>query len=190
MRPALFIAFNLCVCCVCGRKSLDLLVLLPYFNIEPSLNPSWADGDNIFPALLLARDQINEHPTLLQNYSLQLIKGETGCQHIPQTMVSFVKEAYYSRRENIVGLLGPGCSSSTIALAPVTNKNEVSLVMLHGSGSPVLVNRIKYFYQLGALGSTHNFVNAIVYLVQEWEKVAILYDESRQFYIDTRVNSD
>ena len=186
MRTALFIV-GLCFCCICEREKLDLLTLLPYFNVEPSLNPSGADGDNIFPALQLARDQINEHPTLLQNYSLQLIKGETGCQHIPQTMVSFVKEAYQSRRENIVGLLGPRCSSSTIALAPVTNKNEVSLVMLHGSGSPVLVNRIKYFYQLGALGSTQNFVNAIVYLVQEWEKVAILFDESRQFFFDTKL---
>jgi len=60
--------------------------------------------------------------------------------------------------------------------------------MLHGSGSPVLADRSKYYYQLGTLGSTESLINAIVYLLQEWEEVAVFYDESRQFYSDTKAN--
>ncbi len=190
MAATIFVAllFNLWISCNCAKRRLELLTLLPYFNGEPSLNPSWADGDNIFPALQLARDQINANPAILQNYTLGLIKGETGCQHITQTMLGFVQEAYHDSSRKIVGILGPGCSSSTISLGPVTNRTEVSLVMLHGSGSPDLADRKKYYYHLGALGSTENFVNAIVFLLKQWNEVAILYDESRQFYSDTHSN--
>ena len=172
----------------CTKRTLNLLVLLPYFNSEPSLNPSWPEGDNIFPAILLARDQVNNHSTLLQNFSLNLIRANSGCQHITQTMLGFVEEAYHNESRTVVGLLGPGCSSSSIALGPVTNRSEVGLVMLHGSGSPILANRSIYYYQLGTLGSAENFINAIVYLLQKWDEVAVFYDESRQFYSDTKSN--
>jgi len=97
MISAIFIALllseSLRGCTTNTKKSLDLLVLLPYFNSEHSLTPSWAEGDNIFPALQLARDQINDHSSVLQNFSLNLIRANTGCQHVSQTMLSFVQEA-------------------------------------------------------------------------------------------------
>ena len=167
------------------KKVLHLLVLLPYFNEDPVLNPSWSEGDNIVPALQLAQDDVNAHPNILQDYRLELIQAQAGCQLVAKTIVNFVKEVYHTPRRRITGIIGPGCSSSSIALAPITNKPAVALVMLHGSGSPALADRKKYPYHLGTLGSTGNFVSAIQYLLQNWERVAILYDVSRLFYRDT-----
>ena len=169
------------------KEVIYLLSLLPYFNEEPSLNPSWNDGDNVEPALHLAKDQINAHPHILQDYRMEFILGKSGCQQIQKTIVSFVEEAYYHKsRRKIAGIIGPACSASSIGLAPLTNRSAISLVMMHGSGSPTLADRKKYLYHLGTLGDTENFVIAIQYLLKKWQRVAILYDDSRIFYTDTK----
>ena len=167
------------------KEVLYLLSLLPYFNEEPTLNPSWHEGDCIAPALHLAQDQVNAHPNILQNHRLELIMAQGGCQQVSRTIVSYVEEAYH-RGRRIAGIIGPACSSSSIALAPLTNRSEMLLVMLHGSGSPTLADRKLYPHHLGTLGSTENFVSALLYLLQNWKRVAIVFEEARLFYTDTK----
>ena len=177
-------------CTAAGQKqAIYLLSLLPYHNPEPSLNPSWNDGQNIQPAMELARDQINNSSALLQNYTLCLLFAEGGCNQVGRTTVSFVTHAGIGRDENLVGIIGPGCSASTLGLAPLTKRPELGLVMVHASGSPTLEEKHdEYKYLLGTLGSTRNFIRGFLYLLEkaQWKRIAILYDDSRPYHLDTQ----
>ncbi len=170
------------------KETIYLLTLLPYYNPVPFLNPSWNDGDNIQPVLELAKDQINKNESLLENYTLELIHAESGCNHIARTSVDFVKEAFYPHRDNLTGIIGPGCSSSSVSLAPLTNRSELGIVVLHGSGSNLLACRTEYPYLLGTLGSIESFVNGFMLLLKEgkWTKIAVLYDDSRLYHKSTK----
>ena len=170
-----------------AKPVIHLLSLLPYFNPEPTLNPSWNAGDDIQPALELAQDQINNSTALLENYTLQLIYAQEGCSQVSRTFVSFVMNGFVQGNANIAGIIGPGCSASTLGLAPLTSRSNISLVMVHGSGSPELANRTKYKYLLGTLGSTEIFIQGFLYLSREaqWKRVAILYDNSRPYHQHT-----
>ena len=169
------------------KEVVYLLTLLPYFDPDPFLNPTWAEGDNLQPVLDLAKDQINENKSLLENYTLELIHAKGGCDQVARTITNFVEEAFAPTREKIMGTIGPGCSISTIGLAPLLNRSELSIVMLHGSGSPTLANRSEYQYLLGTLGSTESFVEGFIYLLKKknWKKVSVLYDISRLYYQNT-----
>ena len=186
MSSSLIVVVAALLWCTSGstKEILELLNLMPYYSkSNPSLVPSWPDGDNIFPALKLAQDQINNDPTILQNYTLELIQGRSYCQFTSLTIASFVKETFANRSRRVVGVLGPGCSSSSLALAPVTNRSEITLVMVHNSGAVALTDRKKYWYHLGNLGTTDNFVRAMIVLMTKWDRVAVLYDEARQYYL-------
>ena len=116
------------------KEVLYLLTLLPYYNPDPSLNPSWNEGDNIQPAMELAKDQINSNPSILENYTLELIHAHSGCDILIETEYSFSKEAFPRSNSNVrklTGGIGPGCSSSSIALAPFTHRSEIGLVTVH-----------------------------------------------------------
>lgn len=193
------------------KEVIYLLTLLPYYSPVPNLNPSWNHGDNIQPALDLAQDQINNSSSLLENYTLKLIHAEAGCNQVARTGVSFVMKHFSNltgeqecgggnlpgismehlrpkHGGNLAGIVGPGCSASSIGLAPLTSRSDIGLVMVHGSGSPTLTNRTKYQYSIGTLGSTESFVNGFLYLLEKasWNRIAILYDDSRLYYLDTK----
>jgi hypothetical protein len=181
-----------CWCAICQHnnttRDIYLLTLLPYPNPDPDLNPSWEEGDNIRPAMELARDQINRNSSLLQNYTLHLVHADGGCQVTTTTTVSFVEEAFHSGNDRVTGIIGPGCSVATTTLGNLTNRIELSLVHVHGSGSPTLANRNLYQYMLGTLGSTDNYVEGFLYLLNQtnWENVSVLYDDSRLYYLNTK----
>ncbi len=83
----------------------------------------------------------------------------------------------YYNEQTVIGVIDPGCSSSTLALL---SRKEVSLVTLHGGGSPALSNRIKFPYALGSLGSNERFARFAVKLMQKsnWSRIGVLFDES------------
>ena len=165
-----------------NKTTINLLTLLPYYNPDPSLDPAWNDGDNIQPAMELAKDQINSNPSILEKYTLELIHAHSGCDIPVETEYSFSKEAFPRSNSSVrmlTGVIGPGCSSSSIALAPFTNRSEIGLVTVHLSGTPILADRVKYRYMLSILGSSESYVKGFLYILEksDWKRVAILYDE-------------
>ena len=86
--------FLLCCYFVSGveKKQIYLLSLLPYYHPDPARNPSWNEGNDIQPALQLAQDQINNSSKLLENYTLQLVYADGGCDISSVVTVSFVQE--------------------------------------------------------------------------------------------------
>ena len=167
-------------------RNIYLLTVLPYPNPIPDLHPSWSGGDDVRPALELAEDQINRNSSLLPNHTLHLVHVDGGCQRVTTLVVSFMEKAF--QKERVTGIVGPGCSISTFFLGSLTNETKLSLVNVHGGGSPTLADRTLYPYMLGTLGSTDNYVEALLYLMREaaWEKVAVLYDDSRVYFTNTK----
>ena len=106
------------------------------------------------------------------------------------TAVSFVREAFSSNRGSdlLTGIIGPGCSSSAIGLAPLVNRSNLSLVMVHGAGSPILADHDNFRFSFGTLGASENFVKGFIYLADEaqWTRVAVLFDDTRMFYKNTK----
>ena len=168
------------------KEVIHLLTLLPYFNPVPANNPSWIGGNDVQPAMDLAMDQINNNSQILENYTLHLIHGDCGCDVLNQAAVGYAQNVFGHQRT--VGIVGPGCSSSTIMLSLISQMSELGLVMVHGAGSPTLQNRTEYKYLLGTLGSTMNFIRGYLSLMEKasWNQLAILYDDSRLYYLNTK----
>ena len=175
-------------CCYARLNNIYLLTMLPYPQEDPDFQPSWLEGDNIRPALELAKDQINNSSSLLQNYTLHLVHADGGCEFVTTTAISFVREVFeQSVKKRMAGIIGPGCSFSTTALGKLTNRTELKLVHVHGAGDPKLADRARYPYMLGTLGLTDNFVKGFLYLMNsaDWKNVGVFYDNSQIDHVRT-----
>jgi len=173
---------------ITDKRVFYLLTLLPYRRPESGLQPSWDAGDDIQPVLNMAADDVNACSDTLANYSLKLIHSYDGCDDTltPVTLASFAQA--FAQNMQLAGVIGPGCSSSTGALANLTGRPELGVVTVHDAGSPKFENRSVYPYQIGILGSTQSFIQGFYHLLEEskWKKIAILFDDTRQFFISTK----
>ena len=114
------------------KQSLYVLVTGPYPDPNETV---WDGGLSVTLAARLAFQQINQHSNILHNYTVKLIEEDSGCSSVVKSKVfcSFVKSRYYNQQnesENtrIVGIIGPGCSDPTVAIAPLLARPEVNLL--------------------------------------------------------------
>ena len=167
-----------------------ILSLLPYPDPEgrENLQPSWDEGPTLFIAEQLAVELINNNSDILNGYTLQLIKGDSGCNLRSKANLAFIENVLYHKFSYVpVGIVGPGCSNSALTVSSLTGREELSILTLHVAGSLLLSNRTLYKYSFGTLDSTEVFVQASLALIRDnqWDPVAILYDESREYYAST-----
>ena len=166
------------------NKTLYLLVLLPYPDLTGGPQPSWSGGPNVLPAIEMAVEDINRKPGILQGYTLDLIHGDSGCNITDKAGISFVKNVFYQRGKQPVGIIGPGCSASTLHTAPLAGRDDMALISAHGASTPELENREKYPYVFGGFTSLKVYAQAIAAFLKQrkWTQVAVLYDSSRVFH--------
>ena len=164
-------------------KAIYILCLLPY--PDPLANPSWSEGPPIALALNMARDQINNQTELLPDYRIELIHDDSGCEYTTKAYVGFMRNAYsFTSQNKLIGIIGPGCSVASLALAPLISNDRIAIVTVHGGGSPLLSNRTSYPYALSSLGMGDSFAHIGAKLMQKskWNQVGVLFDDSRIFY--------
>jgi ABC-type branched-subunit amino acid transport system substrate-binding protein len=169
-------------------EKLFLLTMFPYPSDVPSQQPSWSQGTNILPAAYLAADLINNSSDILGGYTLELINSDGGCDIVDNARISVVRHVIAQPGQKpLVGIIGPGCSSSTLAVSSHLSHRELALINLHLAGTPLIENRRDFAYSLGVLGSSYGFVNATVALMRKanWKRIAVLYDEERTFFLST-----
>ena len=184
---ALIIIGSTHLCAADKNETIYILCLLPYPRSDPKYDPSWSDGPPVSLALNMARDHINSRTDILPDYKIELLHADSGCDFTTRAFVSFTRNVYSSGNK-IIGIIGPGCSSSSLALAPVSGHDEVSIITVHGGGSPLLSHRTNFPYSVGTLGSSEGFVNVSLELMKKsnWRKIGVLFDESRIFYSSTK----
>ena len=166
-------------------QTLKLLASLPLPHPDPLFNPSWNEGAKVLPALYLARDQINDRPDLLPCHELELIPVDGGCDIAATTAVSTIANGLFNKKgTRVIGMVGPGCSASSLQTAHVMNQPEIELVHIHGAGSHLLEDRGSFPNSLGILGSTQTFVDLSLALmkISGWHNIAILFESGSVYY--------
>ena len=169
-------------------KTLYFLTILPYPDPTATIQPAWDAAPHLLPAAELAVELINNRTGLLEGYHLELISDDGGCNIVVKTVTSFVRQVLVQQsHQPIVGVIGGGCSDSSLALSPLFAREEVSLIHMHLGGSPLLKNRVLYPNTFGAAGSSHFIVDTIFALMNlnNWQRIAVLYDESTAFLLST-----
>ena len=80
----------------------------------------------------------------------------------------------------IAGIIGPGCSDSSLAISSLLSRPGMALPNIHLATSSLLQNRAKYPNTYGILSSSFTIINATFQLIKhnQWEKVAIFYDST------------
>ena len=169
------------------NKTLKLLLSLPFPNPVPQFQPSWVEGPNILPVVLLAQEQINNSTDYLPCHKLELVLVDGGCDIAATTAVNTTIGLFNETGDRVIGMVGPGCSASSLQTAHVMNQPEIELVQVHGAGS-YLLNRTEFPNSIGVLGSTRSFVDLSLALMEEsgWQNIAILYESNRVYYRSTK----
>ena len=181
-KGAAFLVLALELCFLQQARTLEddrlfLLSLLPY---PDDRNPPALDtGPSLFLAAELAVEHINSRSDILGDYRLELVRGDSGCDLSTKTVTSFV-EHVLNGNEQIVGIIGPACSSSGEIIARLAGTDLLGLINVHIAGSALLSDRVKYPFSFGMLASNEVFADTLTALLvkNSWNRVATLYDES------------
>ena len=161
-----------------GKHELYLLSIFPYHDTVPSLNPSIADGPELFPATQLAVDHVNNRSDVLRDYHIELIEADGGCNVSSKARISLVSQLFHNDKQ-IVGIMGPSCSDSAEAVGAIAGRSEIALISVHQGSSPVLADRTTYPYSTGMANSPEYLGEALIELLKraDWFRVAALFNE-------------
>ena len=162
-------------------KTLYFLTILPYPDPTATIQQFRDAGPNLLPAAELAVELINNRTDILEGYQLELIHDDGGCNAVVKTVTSFVRQILVQQsHQPVVGVIGGGCSDSTLTLSPLFAREAISLINMHLGGSPRLENRTLYPNTFGAAGSSNVVVDTIITLMNSnsWQQIAVLYDQS------------
>ncbi len=182
--PAYALAIILFCCASAARSesgeelhTIYFLSLLPYDVPGLLIQPQLVDGPLLFPVAQDAVDMINNSSDILEDYQVELIAANGACDITTITYVSFVSELIHSGKQ-IVGVVGPGCSDSAVAVSTLCTRSEISLVTVHLGFSPLLADRESFPYAFTNADTTLVSVDAAVALMQynDWKTVAFLYE--------------
>ena len=150
-----------------------------------SFKPSWPGGTAVLHAVKLAGDHINKRNDILPGYRLEVIEADSGCNIISKYAISFARHYVQSSQDKVIaGIIGPACSDSTLLLAPLLAKEDVSVVQIAPSAtSSELVNddyNTTFRIFSSALIYVDEFTNLSAH--NNWRKVAVLYDGTRTHF--------
>ena len=165
-----------------AKPTITLLTVLPYET--ENFTPSFNEGHNIAPAVNLAVEMVNNSTRVLRNYTLDLVHSNGGCDMENKAFLSFVANVIHERSGSIAGVIGPGCSASTLAVLPLLNHPDVTLINVHGAGAPLTGDRDLFRNSLGVLGASTSQATALVHLIQwtGWRRMAVLFEDTRPYF--------
>lgn len=168
-----------------------LLTLLPYPSVDGgSLQPYWDGGLAVLPAAKLAVEHVNQDKSILPGYQVELINADGGCNILDRTFSSFF--AYVLHEQSAVaGIIGPGCSDSSLTVSSLSSRPEIALLNVHLGTSPMLEDRNNYPYAYGIVGSSFVLVQTAAALMEHnnWGDVAVLYDSDSFIHLNLQLRN-
>ena len=171
----------------CDTATVTILALAPYASESVELD--WKAGPAVIPAVRLAVDRINLRKDLLQGYEVLLLEGDSGCQHVPDSTLSFVSSTFHissAASANVVGVIGPACSESAIVIGKLGARDSVSLTQISPfATSPLLADTDEYRNTFRTLSTSLSHVTAVTELIvhNKWESIAVLHDNIYAYYL-------
>ena len=135
-------------------------------------------------------DRINNRTDILPGYHIQLLEGNSGCQHESTSAYGLVSNVFYDGagpriHPHVVGVIGPACSESALLIGTLGARDGISLIQISPSAtSPLLTDTVKYRNTFRTLSTALQHTGALTQLMtlNSWENVAVLYDHSRLYF--------
>ena len=175
------------------KRPIYIIVMAPYPSLPP-FNPSWEGGPAVVPAALVAKDYINNRDDILKDYTLYFLVLNSGCNIVLNARHNLTQSVFYSGK-NVIGIIGPGCSEATLAVAPLVIDDRISLLQVAPTAtSPLLTNRTLYPNTFRPIVSALGYVNTYLDIIRrhEYRHVGAIYEAERAFQVAvyTRFESD
>ena len=160
-----------------------ILGLVPLPSSQPSLAPIYDGGHSLVPTLRLAIEHINNSSEVLPDYTLDVVIGDSGCDIDSKAVISLVQYALHSSKP-IVGVVGPACSPSALAIGSLNREGRLGFVQITTGTSPLLRNQTNYPITYGIVSSSLVFADTIFQLMEEnrWNRVTVFYETSQTYF--------
>ena len=165
-----------------NRTALYFLVVAPYPDSFP-FSPSWRGGPAVVPAAIVAKDLINSRSDILEDYRIEFIIDDSGCNQSSKAVNSTFRGLFYSKKD-VVGVIGPGCSEAALAIAPLVTDDKISLIQIAPSAtSPVLTDTTLYPNTFRPIVSALGVVETYIEIIRRmnYRQVGALYEATRPF---------
>ena len=172
--------------CATNTTTLRLLVMLNLrtHQEDSAWTPRWNRGLELLPAVQLAVERINQVPTILPGYNLELTELDTGTcdQGYPSgALFQFVSEIA-QEEQNLVGVVGAFCITLAKAVALVAERSGTNLLQILLSPSPALHDRVRYPHLFHIIPSSAVYGEAVCSLMERfgWTRVGVVSDNSME----------
>ena len=174
----------LLLCCQCNsltcryNQTLYILGLSAPFPDDRLSFDVDTGGVGILPAVQLAIEHVNSRSDLLPGCHLAVLSGDPGCAVSSFQALEVLLEHLFTRQpKQVVGVLGPVCSTSATAIAPILSRKEVSLLHFTTAISPKVTGD-KYITTIKMLGNSTIVVDALLELMEHnnWTRAGALFE--------------
>ena len=160
--------------------TLYLMAVAPY--PDPRMSVGWNGGPGLIPAARLAVEQINKR-LIDYRYQLALLEIDSGCNNTYKALLGYTN-SLFGTKKNIVGMVGPVCSSSAIFLGKLSTSSRAPLVTVTIGTSRSLRNRNQYPYTFTAVSSADIYVQILLELASQhgWGKIGVVFSAYSSYF--------
>ena len=171
-----------------SKTSIAFLALSP-FAADDFEDPDLIAGPAVTPAVRLAVDRINSRTDVLPGITVQLLMGNSGCDIITKTALSFTKNVFHGPvpEANVVGIIGPACSEAATYIGALSARDEVSMIQISAAMSPELRDIDTYKNTFRMTSSSLYYSHIILDIIDrtQWENVFVLCERTRPYFTTT-----
>ena len=184
MKLFLIAVYFMVIIAVClTDHNISLLVMAPF---PGELTKGWDAGPSLIPAARVAVNYVNNRTDILPGFNLKIIEANSGCSTTSLVTISFLRDMYENDQQ-VVGIIGPGCSGAALEVSNLTSRYEVSLIHITPSATtPELEDEARnttFATISSALLYVRSFLELMAY--NKWNRVATLQDEGRLYFKQT-----
>ena len=170
-------------CCTCTTDKCVLKVLVVVSVQELTAKEflqDWEKGLEILPAAHVAIKEINDDPTLLPGYQLELAKAVTdGCSS-NLVLVELIKSITLEQH-HIIGMVGPFCNEANNIIPMVAGHSEstINFLQISPATSPAFQDKSKYPNLYSMLPLSKAVIKAMFEIMEtyNWSKLAVLCED-------------
>lgn len=182
---ACFLVLGLLSTSSSALHNISLLVLAPNPRKEGEpdyIMSGWNKGPALYPATRIAIREINQDENILPDFHLQSIEADTACLATTQTVVSMVRHVFQESQNQVVGIIGPGCSEAALTVSNLTRRNEVSILHITQGNNPRLEENFRNT-TFASVSSALFYVSSFIELMRNrgWTRIATLVDDRKYF---------
>jgi hypothetical protein len=137
-------------------------------------------GAGIVRGAVLAQEAVKANTSILPGYELHLTVTDGKCR--PDSVMKIFIDYITNSHNNLLGVLGPGCSDTVEPLAGVS-KHYHTIVISYSAEGTSFSNRDKYPYFFRTIGENKDYKHVYLHLFRQlgWKRVAALTEDGQKY---------